>query len=205
MIGDVLLLAEKHQRLGKRIFQRLQQMRTNGKFIVSIGGESGSGKSELAHVLRSLLKQQQVKAKILHTDNYYKVPPAQRTAWRQQHGIARVGLDEYDWAKIAEHLVAFRQGQEAQLPFIDIVTDQIDRLCTSFQEIEVLVLEGLYALNAQADLKVFIDLSYHQTKHAQVTRGKEPQTQFRAQILEREHVVVQSLKAQADMVVAYDE
>jgi uridine kinase len=64
--------------------------------------------------------------------------------------------------------------------------------------------EGLYPLKVDADLKVFIDLTYHETKKAQIVRGKEPQNEFRLQVLQREHVVVQSLRPLADLLVTRD-
>ncbi len=38
-----------------------------------MGGESGSGKTEIAHLTAIGLKSKNMYAKILHTDNYYKV------------------------------------------------------------------------------------------------------------------------------------
>lgn len=65
-------------------------------------------------------------------------------------------------------------------------------------------MEGLYPLKADADLKIFIDLTYHDTKKAQVLRGKEPQNEFRLHVLQREHEVVQSLRPLADLIVTKD-
>ena len=203
MIGDVLLLTDRHHRAGEAIVDWLLQNRAGRpKLTLAIGGESGSGKSELAHVVRIQLKKKAgIRSKVLHTDNYYRVPPADRTAWRQEHGVHCVGVDEYDWAAIGQHLQQFRDGAEAVLPFLDIVSEQEDRLLTSFAAIDVLVLEGLYSLHAAVDVKVFIDLTYHDTKKAQLLRGKEPQTVFRAQVLQREHEVVREFKAHADLIV----
>jgi uridine kinase len=44
-------------------------------------------------------------------------------------------------------------------------------------------------------------LTYHETKKAQIVRGKEPQNEYRMKVLEREHDVVQSLKPAADLLV----
>ena len=59
-------------------------------------------------------------------------------------------------------------------------------------------------MNANADLRVFIDLTYHETKKAQLVRGKEPQNEFRLNVLKREHEVVQSLRPLADLIVTKD-
>jgi uridine kinase len=203
MLGDVLLITEEHHKAAKKIIEQLGQVEVE-KFVVAIGGESGSGKSELAHVISRHLKDLDQLAKILHVDNYYKVSPTERTDWRKDHGIQSVGLDEYDWDLIHQNVQQFRGGEEAIMPCIDLLTDQEDKLITDFGAIKFLILEGLYALKTEADLKIHLDRIYTETKKAQVLRGKEPQTQFRMQILEREHQVVQSLRPLADLIVTKD-
>ncbi len=203
MLGDVLLITEKHVKAGEQIVSRLGKVKPD-KMVIAIGGESGSGKSELAHVISKELKGMGQLAKILHIDNYYKVPPEDRTEWRKKHGIESIGLSEYDWDLIRQNTAEFREGKNATLPCIDLLTDQVDKLLTNFEGIRFLIVEGLYALRADADLRVFIDLTYHETKKAQILRGKEPQNEFRLQVLEREHTVVQSLRPLADLIVTRD-
>jgi len=82
------------------------------------------------------------------------------------------------------------------------LTDQIDQLTTDFNEIQYLIIEGLYSLNTKADLRVFIDLTYQETKKAQIVREKEPQNDFRLNVLKREHEVVKSLRSMADLIVS---
>jgi uridine kinase len=203
MLGDILLITEDHRRVGRQIAERLCRMGVD-KFVLAIGGESGSGKSELAHVISRQLKDTGQLAKIIHIDNYYKISPTQRTAWRKEHGIESIGLDEYDWNLIDKNIREFREGSEAILPCIDLLTDQEDKLITNFDGIIFLIVEGLYPLKAEADLRIFIDLTYHETKKARMLRRKEPQNAFRLQILEREHEVVQSLRPLADLIITKD-
>jgi uridine kinase len=203
MLGDVLLITEKHRTAAAEILPRIANLGP-GRAVIAIGGESGSGKSELAHVLGRLLKATGELAKILHIDNYYKVPPRQRTEWRKAHGPESIGLSEYDWDLIHTNVADFRAGRKAVLPCIDLLTDQEDRLMTDFADIRYLIVEGLYPLKVEADLRIFIDLTYHETKKAQILRGKEPQNEFRLQVLQREHQVVQSLRHLADLVVTRD-
>ena len=203
MLGDVLLITEKHKKAAEQIVDRLGRIKSD-KMVIAIGGESGSGKSELAHVISRRLKDKGELAKILHIDNYYKVSPQERTEWRKRHGVESIGLSEYDWDLINQNIAEFRESKEAVLPCIDLLTDQEDRLITNFEGIKYLIVEGLYPLRADADLKIFIDLTYHETKKAQILRGKEPQNEFRLQILQREHEVVQSLRPSADLLVTKD-
>ena len=203
MLGDVLLITEKHEKAAEQIVDRLSRIESD-KMVIAIGGESGSGKSELAHVISRRLKDKGELAKILHIDNYYKVSPQERTEWRKRHGVESIGLSEYDWDLINQNIAEFRESKEAVLPCIDLLTDQEDRLITNFEGIKYLIVEGLYPLKADVDLRIFIDLTYHETKKAQILRGKEPQNEFRLQILQREHEVVQSLRPSADLLVTKD-
>ena len=200
MLGDILLITEKHIKAGEQVVNRLSEIKSE-KMVIAIGGESGAGKSEIAHVISRKLKGEGELAKILHIDNYYKVSPRERTEWRKKHGVESIGLSEYDWGLINRNVAEFRESKEAILPCIDLLTDQEDKLITNFEGIQYLIVEGLYPLKADADLKIFIDLTYRETKKAQVLRGKEPQNKFRLQVLQREHEVVQSLRPLADLLV----
>lgn len=200
MLGDILLITEKHIKAGEQVVNRLNEIKSE-KMVIAIGGESGAGKSEIAHVISRKLKGEGELAKIIHIDNYYKVSPRERTEWRKKHGVESIGLSEYDWDLINRNIAEFRESKEAILPCIDLLTDQEDKLITNFEGIQYLIVEGLYPLKADADLKIFIDLTYHETKKAQVLRGKEPQNIFRLQVLQREHEVVQSLRPLADLLV----
>lgn len=201
MLGDILLITEKHETAGKVIFDKIMAEKKD-RYIVAISGESGSGKTELAHVVAKLLKAEGIRAKPLHIDNYYRIHPLERTQWRLDNGMESVGYTEYDWDTINRNIQEFKEGKKATMPCIDIVTDQVDTLITDFSEIEILIIDGLYAIKTkQTNLRVFIELTYHETKKAQVKRGKEPQNEYRMKVLEREHVVVQSLKPTADLLV----
>jgi uridine kinase len=75
-------------------------------------------------------------------------------------------------------------------------------LTTDFSEVDMLIVDGLYAIATEGlDLRVFIDLTYHETKRAQALRGKELQDELRWRVLEQEHRVVRSLWPRAELVV----
>ena len=203
MLGDILLIEEKHHKAADQILQHIENGKEK-KYIIAIGGESGSGKSELAHVVAKKLKNKGKLSKIIHIDNYYLVSPQGRTAWRKEHGFESIGLNEYNWELIKKNIDEFTRNQKSTMPCIDLLTDQIDQLTTDFNEIQYLIIEGLYSVKVNADLRVFIDLTYQETKKAQILRGKEPQNEFRLNVLKREHEVVQSLRPIADLIVTKD-
>jgi uridine kinase len=201
MLHDVLLITEKHKNAAKQIVEHINTMEGQ-KIIIAIGGESGSGKSELGHEVAHLLKIQNTPAKVMHVDNYYSTSPNERNPWRKAHGVEHIGYNEYNWEFINRNLGEFRDDDMvAVMPCVDLLTGQEDFLTTSFHGLRYMVVEGLYAVKVEADLRVFIDLTYHETKKAQLSRGKENMDEWRLQVLEQEHQVVQSLRPLADLIV----
>lgn len=206
MLGDVLLINDMHKDAAQSIYDRVIEDRKSKderyRYIVAISGESGSGKSELAHSLGKLLKDGHVRVKIIHTDNYYKIQPLLREEWRRNKGFDMIGTDEYDWIKIKNTIRDFKEEQESIIPCIDLIPEQVDKLITDFSKIDLLIVDGLYAIKApDIDLRVFIDLTYHETKINQIIRMKEALSDFRLGILEHEHQAIIKLKPTADLIV----
>ena len=206
MLGDILLINDLHKKAADSIYKYMMNRkcceRKGSRFIVAISGQSGAGKSELSHSLALLLKKEGKRVKILHTDNYYKISPNTRTEWRKEHGVEKVGFKEYDWKQLIRNIKEFKEGREALMPCIDIVSKQTDKLITDFSDIDILVVDGLYAIKLkQLDLRIYIDLTYHETKKNRGGRGKEPNNEFRFQVLEMEHQNMITLKPMADLIV----
>ncbi len=207
MLGDVLLINDKHRAAGMKILDYIRS-HPKEKMVVAISGESGSGKTELAHVIARALRKEGVFAKPIHTDNFYNTDPLLRREWRIKNGIQKVvGYNEYQWDAIDDVLQAFKKGEVVQMPCVDLVTEQVDQLITDFKNIDMLILDGLYAIKAKdIDVRVFIDLTYLQTKekHTTDSRGKEVMDEVRWEILGREHEQVSALKPSADLIVTAD-
>ncbi len=206
MLGDVLLINDLHRKAADTIYEYLIKAKSakkrNYRFIVAISGESGAGKSELSHSLALLLRKNDMRVKILHTDNYYKIPPCDRTEWRKKYGVKKVGFKEYDWKQLNRNIKEFKEGREALMPCVDIVSQQTDKLITKFSDIDILVVDGLYAIKTRSvDLHVYIDLTYHETKKNIGKRGKENSDSFRFEVLEMEHQNIVTLKPKADLIV----
>jgi uridine kinase len=202
MLGDVLLIQEKHHKAGEAIITEILKNKKD-KMIIAISGESGSGKTELAHVIARGLRAHGIFAKPMHIDNYYRILPLERKEWRIENGIQEcVGYEEYDWGTINRNIAEFKASAEAIMPCVDLVTEQVDTLITDFSMIDMLIIDGLYAIKTEdVDLRVFIELTYHETKKAQSSRGKEPQNEYRWAVLEQEHQMVKALKEKADLLV----
>ncbi len=207
MLGDILLIQEKHKKAGEVIIERILKDKKE-KYIVAISGESGSGKTELTHVIAKGLRKYGIFAKPLHTDNYYNTLPLERREWRNKQGIENVvGYNEYKWDEIQKSIDDFKNNRKSQMPCVDLVTEQVDQLITDFSEVDMLIVDGLYAIKADnIDLRIFIDLSYLETKekHTKDSRGKEVMDEVRWATLAQEHKMVQSLKPLADLLITKD-
>ena len=202
MLEDVLLITDADREVARTLAAEILKRRMN-KFIIAISGESGSGKSELTHVIARELKKVGVVAKPMHIDNFYRILPLERTAWRTRYGVENVvGYDEYDWERINATLDDFRNDRKSTMPCVDLVTEQVDQLTTDFSVIEMLIIDGLYAIKTEGvDMHIFLERTYQDSRKAQLARGKEPQNEFRTSVLMQEHKMVTGLKPLADILV----
>lgn len=207
MLGDILLITDKHRKAAEKIAGYILKNKKE-RMIIAISGESGSGKSELVHAIAKLMRKEGIFAKPLHTDNYYNTHPLKRREWRIANGIENVvGYGEYLWETINQNLDDFRHGRTSKMPCVDLVTEQVDQLTTNFGEVDMLLVDGLYAIKAEnVDLKVFIGLTYLETKekHTKDVRGKEVMDEVRWAILGQEHKMVQALRPLANIFVTKD-
>lgn len=205
MLEDVLLITDKHRIAADKITKEILKQKKD-KYTVAISGESGSGKSELTHVIAKNLRKHGIFAKPIHIDNYYNTLPLERAAWREKSGVENVvGLSEYRWDDINQTIDDFKNNRKSTMPCVDLVTEQIDLLTTNFNGIDMLIIDGLYAINTEGiDMKILIELTYHETKKAQSSRGKEPDNPLRWRVLEQEHKTVQSIKDKATIRVNKD-
>lgn len=204
MLSDVLLINDDFKKLSNNLFEYIEPIRDNRRWVIAIAGESGSGKSVLTHCLSMCYKAIGLKAKPLHTDNYYKTLPEERTEWRKKNGPLAIGSDEYDWDVLNDNIKSFRNAAVAEdMPCVELLTNTVDRLTTDFANIDVLIVEGLYAMRvADADMRIFIDIPYYKSLKAQTMRGKETLDDFREIVLAREHEEVLATKELSDVVVS---
>ncbi|MBU1371077.1 MAG: adenylyl-sulfate kinase [Bacteroidetes bacterium] len=204
MLNDKLTVTPKHEQAADVVIEFMAE-KLKPKYIIAIGGEVGSGKSTLAFAIAHKLKKQGVRSKIMDLDDFYKVSPLERKEWRRTNGIDSVGPNEYDWGRIIHVINDFYENNIAVMPCVDLITDYVDEVKTNFNGVDVAIINGLYATKIeQADLRVFIELTYDETREAQLFGDKEEITAFRKKILEREHQMVQALKVGSDLFFDFD-
>jgi uridine kinase len=205
MQNDVFHIRKHHTDAAETVFKEFFEKIGKGKFVIAIAGEVSSGKTTLAYLLGRMLKMEGIKTKILDLVDFYKVPPAARRAYREEHGVDTVGVDEYDWEKIESTINGFKKGKQVALPLVDLLTDEVDTLTTSFKGVQVLIISGLYAFYCKhVDFKIFMELTFRETYETQKYTGKEVMDSFRQKILEKEHKAVQKQKNDADVYIDFN-
>lgn len=207
MRGDKLHITAEHRRAGEALAMRVLGacQRHRGIFVVTIGGESGSGKSELAEVLRGVLDSRGVRATILQQDDYFVYPPLTNDAVRRKD-IGWVGMSEVRLDLLDEHLAQARGGtHQLCKPLVIYQEDRITEETVDLSGIRVLIVEGTYTTSLrQVDLRVFIERDYRDTRAARLARGREMQDAFLESILALEHAIISQQRPWAELVVTRD-
>ena len=153
--------------------------------VISISGESGSGKSTIAYQLSKQLMDdcmgvgKGINVKHLYVDNFYSEnyrmdKPSKREERIIDREYEGIGPDEYDWCMIDNVLHCFADGDVCRMPCIDFLNQQIDHLETNFSDVNILVLDGLYAIDErlQSDFRFLVDGAYYQIKNWEDIRQK---------------------------------
>lgn len=207
-LGDILVIKEEYKKVADKLSDIiLEEFPREEKLIIAVGGESGSGKSEIAHVISDNLFKStyELKSFILHVDDFFLLPRKERNELRVKTNLESVGISEMDQEELAYIVKKFKEdGGLTLVPIYDILTSIQHKLVINFQNVPVLIVEGLYANSIEADYNIFIDRTYHDTKKNQAERGKEVMDEFRFGVLEGEHQAVSQLKKKANFIIAKD-
>ena len=207
MRGDVLIIQEWHRKAGLKAAQLIipQIEQSAGKFTITVAGESGSGKSEIAEVIAEALAEKNIKTVILQQDDYFIHPPKTNENTRRKD-IDWVGANEVHLDIMDQNLKDFKEGK-AQItkPLVIFEEDRIIEETINIEEFKAAIAEGTFATTLnQVDCRVFIDQTYHETKKARLLRAREEQDDFLETVLKIEHKVISSHKRIADLIVTGD-
>jgi uridine kinase len=208
MIGDRLIIEKHHTEtaveLSRVIIQRMSDMEVS-RFTVSIAGESGAGKSELASETARLLNEQDCPSAILQQDDYFVFPPKTNHDMRRRN-LEQVGEYEVKLDFLDSNLRSFKRGESPiYKPLVIFAEDRITSEEMEVGNLAVLITEGTYTTKLKyIDLHVFIDRDYTQTLEARERRGRDRLEPFVSKVLEKEHRVISQHRPAADLVVSSD-
>ncbi len=208
MKGDKLLIKKYHTKAAKAISRAVlgEILSSPSKYVVAIAGESGSGKTEIAHELGGILSSAGIKNLTLHQDDYFKLPP--KTNYRtRRKDLSRVGPKEVKLGLMNKHISAFRSYEPSKIykPLVDYDKDLIKSEVFSTRGIKVLIIEGTYAtLLRGVDKKVFLSADYKDTARNRLARKRDKIDAFDRKILSIEHKIISRHAASCDIIIKKD-
>jgi uridine kinase len=207
MIGDKLIIKEKHYRVAAQILNRLLPLikESKSRYTISIAGESGSGKSETAQALSEKLADRGISAIILQQDDYFVYPPLTNHRTRKA-GIDWVGMQEVRLDLMDSHLEQAIAGEAIlEKPLVIYREDRISEEKLFIKNIEVIIAEGTYTTSLNnIHTRIFIDLTYKETKKSRLERAREEQDDFLEKVLMIEHKIISAHKEKADIIIKSD-
>jgi len=205
MIGDKLVITDYHRQAAARILPGVQQA-LNGPedcVSVSIAGESGSGKTEIANCLAALLEMEGWHCLILCQDDYFRLPP-KTNYLRRKSDIEWVGLGEVRLDLIESHLRALKEHPDKPLSKPLMMFEENLVTCEIIEPgvRNVMIVEGCYtSLVDGIDIRAFIDRDYMQTHRARKHRARDPNEAFLERVLAIEHQEISTHKSRADVII----
>jgi uridine kinase len=208
VIGDRLIIETQHtERAVELSGVIIEQLVDSGesRFTVSIAGESGAGKSELAAETARLLEQQGYRAGILQQDDYFVFPPKTNHEMRRRN-LAQVSEYEVKLDFLDSNLRSFKRGESPiYKPLVIFGEDRITSEEMDVENLAVLIAEGTYTTALQfVDLHVFIDQDYIQTLETRKRRGRDRLEAFVSEVLEREHEIISRHMSAAHIIIPAD-
>jgi uridine kinase len=206
MIGDKLIIEQHHTDRAAEICELLAaRIRAQERFTMTIAGESGAGKSELAYEIYRLLNEMGTKADVLQQDDYFVFPPRTNHEMRRRN-LEQVGPYEVKLDFLDSNLRSFKRGESPiYKPLVIYDEDRITTEEMDVSALRVLIAEGTFtSLLRFIDFRVFIEGDYRQTLEARKRRARDRWEPFIQDVLEREHQIISQHRVWADMLVLAD-
>lgn len=205
MIGDKLVITDYHRQAAAKVLPHVQQVLHSPEDTVSISiaGESGSGKTEIANCLAALLEMEGWHCLILCQDDYFRLPP-KTNYLRRKSDIEWVGLGEVRLDLIESHLRALKEHPDKPLSKPLMMFEENLVTCEIIEPgvRNVMIVEGCYtSLVDGIDIRVFIDRDYMQTHRARKHRARDPNEAFLERVLAIEHLEISTHKSRADIII----
>ena len=205
MIGDRVNTKPKHTKAAGLILDLIGDG-IEGGVACTVAGQSGAGKSEIAHELARLLDENGHRTFIFQQDDYFFFPPKTNHN-RRVDDIGWVGTGEVDIALLDKHLGLLRSPGPRVLekPLVIFEEDRITTEEVDLSPFDVFIAEGTYTtLLESADYHVFIDRDYHDTLADRKERGRETIDAFSEEVMRIEDAIISQHRSLANIIVNRD-
>lgn len=210
MKGDVIVVEEHHVRAASAVVPHILEAiaAKSGRYVITVAGESGSGKSETGKAIADELARLGITSVLLGQDDYFVLPPKSNDAQRREDDTWLGPHVEVRFDVLEQNLVdAIDGNDEIVKPLIDYDANSVEDETIDLRDVKVVVAEGTYTtLLKHVDTKVFIarnrlDTLEHRRKR---NRGSEVGDPFIENVLRLEHKIIAGHRQLADFVITRD-
>lgn len=210
MKGDVIIIEEHHKAAASAIVPSIVAavQGKEGRYTITVAGESGSGKSETGRAIADELETHGIASVLLGQDDYFWLPPRSNDAKRREDESWLGPHVEVRLDALEQNLIdAISGADEIIKPLVDYDKNSIEEETIDLSGVKVVIAEGTYtSLLKNVDTKVFIarnriDTLEHRQKR---NRGDEVGDPFIEDVLKLEHKIIAGHKQLADFVITRD-
>ncbi|MEA3488782.1 MAG: glycosyltransferase [Candidatus Omnitrophota bacterium] len=204
MRGDKLLIRKYHTEAAREVVEIVlpEILSSDSKYAISVAGESGSGKTEVACEIERILRENKIRSVTLHQDDYFRYPPKTNYRMRRKD-ISLVGRSEVRLSLMNGHIRLFKTPDTAGIPkpLVYYDRDEIKKETLKCKTAKVMILDGTYTtLLKHVDKKVFLSRTYRHTLRARQLRKRDKIDDFDKKILAIEHRIISGHREPADLV-----
>ncbi|MFO8129274.1 MAG: hypothetical protein R6T99_05155 [Bacteroidales bacterium] len=207
MKGDILIIKEHHRKAAAEITRIILPYvrEATEHYIITVAGESGAGKSELAAAIAGKMEEEGIDSYIFQQDDFFIFPP-KTNAQKRKENIGWVGMGEVKMDLLEEILNAIRNGIHViDKPLVIFDEDSIREERIDLTGKKLIIVEGTYTTALEnAGTRVFINRNAEDTRDARKERAREHQDEYLEKILSIEHGIISKHKSRADIIVHKD-
>ena len=177
----------------------------DGRVVVAVAGESGSGKSTTAASLGRALSARGILTGLIHQDDYFLRPPRTNHEYRLLD-LHHVGPHEVNVELMQSHVDAFLAGRDGvEAPAVDYPGNRFVTRPLDFAALQALIVEGTYVFRLRGiDARIFLDATHADTKERRRIRNRDIDAPVIDRILAIEHEIIARQSQQADIIIDRD-
>ncbi len=190
--------------LASMVIDRLRLPR-DGRVVIAVAGESGSGKSTTSTSLGRELSAGGIPTGLIHQDDYFLRPPRTNHEYRLLD-LRHVGPHEVNLELMQSHVNAFLDGRDGvEGPAVDYPANRFVTRRLDFAARQALIVEGTYVFRLRGiDARIFLDATHEDTKERRRVRNRDIDAPVIDRILAIEHEIIAVEAQRADIVIDRD-